>query len=94
MLTLTVAVFGFLLFGISRTGREAAEKEKNNLQSSLEQSVITCYALEGAYPVSLDYLQEHYGIRWNEKRYLVNFEPVGSNLPPDITVIEKDGGGA
>ena len=55
----------------------------------LEQSVTLCYALEGSYPESLDYLQNHYGIRWDEERFLVDFEPVGSNLPPDVTVIAR-----
>ncbi|MDD3796271.1 MAG: hypothetical protein PHE06_09950 [Lachnospiraceae bacterium] len=89
---ITAAVFGFLLFGIVQTGDEAQAREKASLQASLDQSAVTCYALEGAYPESLDYLKEHYGIHWNETRYLVTFEVVGRNLPPDITVIDKTGG--
>lgn len=77
------------LWGITVTGQDAKQKEKENLQQVLEQSASMCYALEGAYPEDLSYLKEHYGIQWDEKQFLVNFEAVGQNLPPDITVIPR-----
>lgn len=46
-------------------------------------------ALEGVYPESLEYLKEHYGLTYNEDRYIVNYEALGSNLMPDVTVMEK-----
>lgn len=79
----------FFIWAFSGISGQARQKETENLQRALEQGVIICYALEGSYPESLDYLKEHYGIDWNEQRYLVDFETVGSNLPPDITIIEK-----
>lgn len=79
----------FFVWAFSGISGQARQKETENLRRALEQSVIICYALEGSYPESLDYLKEHYGISWNEQRYLVDFETVGSNLPPDITIIER-----
>lgn len=85
----TAGILLFFLAAFSRIGTQAREKEAENLQHALDQSVIICYALEGSYPESLDYLKEHYGISWNEQRYLVDFETVASNLPPDITILER-----
>ena len=37
----------------------------------------------------LEYLKEHYGLTYNEDSYIVNYEALGSNLMPDVTVMEK-----
>lgn len=88
---LTLCVFAFFLRAIVITGEDVSQREGENLKQALEQSVVICYALEGSYPESLQYLKDHYGISWNEERYLVDFEVIGSNLPPDITVISRKG---
>jgi len=62
-------------------------REQAHLEQVLHQSAAMCYSLEGGYPKSLSYLKEQYGIRWEEEKFLVDFEYVGNNLPPDITVI-------
>ena len=49
------------------------------------------YAMEGAYPESLEYLKEHYGLNYDETRYIINYEVMGSNLMPDVMVLEKQG---
>lgn len=85
----TAVILAFFLAAFSGIGAQARKKETENLQHALNQSVTICYALEGSYPENLDYLKEHYGISWNEQRYLVDFETVGGNLPPDITIIER-----
>lgn len=87
-----VMTVGILLFfSAAASGMEAdtLRKEKENLERALKQSVTLCYALEGSYPGSLEYLRDHYGIRWDEDKFLVDFEAVGSNLPPDVTVIAR-----
>lgn len=86
---LAAGCFGLFWGGVLGTRKDAQKKELENLRQVLDQSAAVCYALEGTYPESLSYLKEHYGIRWNEERYLVDFEAVGNNLPPDITVIPR-----
>ena len=85
---LLLAGFTVLFDGMKR---DVTEKEKENLEHALRQSVVSCYALEGIYPEDLTYIREHYGVRWDEHRFLVDYERVGENLPPDITVIPLDG---
>ena len=64
-------------------------QEKQSLEEAIQRDIVTCYALEGVYPESLEYLKEHYGLTYNEDRYIVNYEALGSNLMPDVTVMEK-----
>ena len=40
-----------------------------------------------AYPESLSYLEEHYGITYDKENYVVDYEIIGSNILPDVTVI-------
>lgn len=91
---LTVCILGTFYEAADWIETDARRKEAEQLQQALDQSSALCYALEGSYPVNLEYLKEHYGISWDSRRYLVDFEWVGRNLAPDIEVIslEKDTG--
>ena len=57
------------------------------LENSIRQSAVHCYALEGFYPDSLSYLEEHYGLTYDKDKYIVSYEIIGSNLMPDVSVI-------
>ena len=48
-----------------------------------------CYAAEGVYPPTLEYMEEHYGIQIDRQRYTVHYEVFASNIMPDITVLEN-----
>ena len=48
---------------------------------------MQCYALEGTYPPNLQYLEEHYGLTYDKKRFYVDYLAIGSNFFPDVTVI-------
>ena len=52
-------------------------------------SCVACYAAEGVYPPDLAYLEEHYGVQIDEERFTVSYVVFGSNLMPDITVLEQ-----
>ena len=43
--------------------------------------------MEGFYPPSLEYLEEHYGLTYDKERYRIDYQPVGSNLMPDMAVL-------
>ena len=53
------------------------------------RSAVQCYAVEGYYPQDLDYLTDHYGLQINHDRYIVVYEAFASNLPPEVTVLQK-----
>ena len=79
----------FILFSNSFSETNL-QQEKQILQDALKRSVIQCYALEGAYPISLRYLEEHYGLTYNKEHFFVDYQYIGSNLHPDITIIERN----
>ena len=59
------------------------------LEESLRRSAVACYAAEGVYPPDLAYLEEHYGVQIDEKRFVVYYDAFAYNMMPDITVLEK-----
>ena len=74
---------GNLKQGYTREGRQ-------QLEETLRRAAVACYATEGVYPPTLDYLVQHYGIQINEERYTVFYEVFAENLMPEITVLEKE----
>ncbi len=69
------------------SGRATLERQR--LEQTLRQSCAACYAAEGAYPPNLAYLQEHYGVQVDEKRYIVHYDAFAENLMPDIMILEN-----
>lgn len=51
---------------------------------------MACYAAQGAYPPDLNYIEEHWGVQIDRSRYAVFYQVEGSNLMPDITVLERE----
>lgn len=76
-----------LLAGTGSVLTASSESQAESLKNAILRSAVSCYAFEGAYPESLSYLKEHYGLTWNEDKYVVDYEIVGSNLMPSVTVI-------
>ena len=56
-------------------------------EEGVRRAAVECYALEGFYPRSLDYLVENYGVTTGDGRYVISYQYVASNLIPDITVL-------
>ena len=87
----SVCVIALLCFlgGITNVSQAQKEEEKNRLEEAIRRSAVACYAAEGVYPPSLEYLEAHYGVQINQNRYEVIYQPIAQNLMPDITVVEK-----
>ena len=80
-------ITGLFLAGLSSVSRITAENEADSLKQTIIRSAVHCYAVEGFYPDSMTYLEEHYGITYDKDRYVISYESIGSNLMPDVTVI-------
>jgi len=87
-----VVVTALLLWffsALGQLGSGQAREGKLQLETALRRAAAACYAAEGIYPPNLEYLESHYGIRVDEGRYAVIYNVFGSNLMPDITVLER-----
>ncbi len=84
-----VLVLVWFFSAIVNLDKDKALEDKQNLEEALRRATVFCYAVEGAYPPSLEHITENYGVQIDEERYAVKYEPIASNLMPDITVLER-----
>lgn len=90
------AVFALLLsvllvfaLTVSRLDRNRHQEGLCQLEQTVRQTAVACYAAEGFYPPDIAYMQNHYGLHYDETEYRIHYEIFASNLMPDITVLEN-----
>ncbi len=86
-LGLCAALWFFTAMHNLRQGQ--AQEGLEQLENALRRGAVACYAAEGVYPPTVDYLCEHYGVQVDESRYHVFYEIFAQNLMPQITVLER-----
>jgi hypothetical protein len=84
-----VIILVLFIYGVGNVSQTAQEKQKESLETALSRSIVQCYAVEGKYPSSVEYLEEHYGLTYDKNVFLVDYDSYGDNLFPDVTVIRK-----
>ena len=81
-----ISVLIFLLIfagfgcGLTAMNKKMDQEEMQTLQNAITRS----------YPQSLGYLKKHYGLHYDENKYFVDYQPLGANIMPDITIIRKE----
>lgn len=83
------AVYILLVSAGNVNERQQAENLKQ-MEDSIHKAVLNCYAIEGSYPATLDYVEQYYGLQIDHDRYDVFYEVFAQNIMPEITVIDKD----
>ena len=83
-----LVLFCFLA-GLSDLDNHRSGEERQQLEDSIRRAAVACYAAEGIYPPDLAYLEERYGLQIDREHYTVFYNIFGSNLMPDITVLER-----
>lgn len=88
--TFVFALFILLmLVFVSSIGNQNTDRQEETLASALERDIMHCYALEGYYPPSLKYIEDHYGLVYDKEKYIVDYRPVANNIYPNIAIIKK-----
>ncbi len=88
VLVTALAIWLFTAFGNLSVGHR--ETGRQQLETALRRAAVACYAAEGIYPPTVEYLQEHYGVQIDKTHYRVFYEIFAENLMPDITVLCRD----
>ena len=78
-----------LLCEAGNVSRQQQAESLKQMQDTISRAVLNCYAIEGCYPESIDYVEKHYGLQIDHERYDVFYEIFAQNLMPEITVVEK-----
>lgn len=89
LLLLAVSVMAKIGSAVSDVNEEKKLEDRIRLEEALVNAAVACYAIEGTYPDSAEYLIERCGIQYNSDRFEIKYEYYGSNLLPDITVLYR-----
>lgn len=81
-----IAIFAIAIKTV-RTGN--TQRQDDILRSALERDIMHCYALEGYYPPSLQYIEDNYGLVYDKSAYIIDYRPIGGNIYPNLTIIVK-----
>lgn len=84
------AIIGIFLSSVTMLSNRTRDQELETLTNALNQNITRCYALEGSYPPSVSYLVEKYGLLYDEERFYIDYHVVGSNIMPDVSIIDKE----
>lgn len=90
---LMAVLLGGVWLLVSRLGSRSGAAQTEFVTEAVHNAALTCYAVEGAYPTDLEYLRSHYGLAYDQNRYLVRYDAFGSNMMPTIMVIEMEASG-
>jgi hypothetical protein len=89
-LGVTIAVFLLalaLLFFLSGVVEDKSiESGRTRLETALHRAIVTCFAVEGRYPPSLQYITENYGVSYDDDRYVVFYDAFAANVLPTVSV--------
>ena len=85
-----IVLFALFLYGVSSVGRTTVDRQEESLRTAMRRNITHCYAVEGFYPPSLEYIETHYGLTYDKDRFFVDYQPIGSNIVPNVTIIRKE----
>lgn len=78
----------WLMIGAFGVSTELDLQRLEQHTAAIRRYVVQCYALEGRYPDSLDYLEENYALSLDREHYVYHYQNLGVNIMPQIAVFE------
>lgn len=86
-LAVMAALVLLVVINIKEYGSSYNERRLDEIRNTVLSSVSQCYALEGAYPPDLQYLEDNYGLIMDKSLYIYHYEMFASNIFPDVKVL-------
>lgn len=90
---ISLAVFAAILVVviISINSVQESRKAENAeiIETGVRRAAIECYANEGFFPESIDYLIENYHLYTDSDHCIIHYSAISSNIMPEIRVISK-----
>ncbi|MBQ2752539.1 MAG: hypothetical protein IJF29_00285 [Firmicutes bacterium] len=88
VMALIFAVVLCFLNSLSDVNEGRKNEEKQQIEAAVKKAAVACYASEGVYPPDIEYIKNNYGILVDSDSFVVKYEFIGSNIMPDITVLD------
>ena len=83
------AMLTWFIIAMNNADSSTKERELEAVKSTVENGITMCYAIEGAYPESIEYLTENYGLIYDTEKYMVHYDRFADNIRPTVSVLER-----
>ncbi|MCM1299716.1 MAG: hypothetical protein NC203_08840 [Firmicutes bacterium] len=83
-----IAIITIAAIAINNVEKSTEKESLSITENSIRRAVITCYAQEGRYPESIEYLAENYDLHVSDD-FDVYYNIFAENIMPDIRVVRK-----
>ncbi len=92
-IVLFLGILAFFLVSINNVSEDIDSNELITLRRTIDKAIVNCYAIEGAYPENLEYIEENYGVVIDRDKFRVIYEVLGPNVLPNVIVepVNKSG---
>jgi hypothetical protein len=87
MLVFVVVIFFAMSVTTGGLSGQLTNSQAEYIENTIRRSSVQCFALEGRFPPSLQYLEQNYNLQIDSSRYGVYYEYVDANHPPQIRII-------
>lgn len=81
-----IAVVLAIILWFTTMNSSASTEQAAVQEEAIRKAAISCYAIEGRYPESLNYIRDNYGVIVNDEDFVINYEAFASNIMPSIEV--------
>lgn len=89
LLVLGCALAVACFFGYGALRRSLNEQAAASMRQSILDAAKQCCAVEGAYPLSLEYLEQNYGLTVNDEDFIITYQAYANNIAPSVVVIPR-----
>lgn len=86
------AMLAWFIVATLNASSSTEKRELSALETNIENGITMCYAVEGSYPVDIEYLCEHYGLIYDREKYFIDYNRFASNIRPTVTILERRSG--
>ena len=87
---LLFAVIALFITAVNGASEKADSSAVSTLERAIRRAAVQCYAIEGFYPIELDYLVENYGVIIDEANFAVYYQADTPNYVP-VIIVKKFG---
>lgn len=76
-------------FGYAAISQDVRQKGAVSVRDAILSGAVQCCAIEGSYPSSLEYLEDHYGVAVNREDYVITYSVFAENVMPTVVVVPR-----
>lgn len=88
-LIILIAVFLIVITAISSVQSSRKAENAEIIETGVRRAAMECYANEGFFPESIDYLIKNYHLYTDNDHCIIHYSAISSNIMPEIKVIPK-----